>query len=121
MGKWLHQYMKLNDINPLIIDPNMDKAPDDGSFITGYADHVTLKKAGLANANGIVAGTDSDSDNLNILMSAQVMNPTVFTIVRQNHHENQLAFDAAHADLILQSSLTTARRILKYLISPHIQ
>ncbi|MEW8645434.1 MAG: NAD-binding protein [Candidatus Thiodiazotropha endolucinida] len=121
MGKWLHQYMKLNDINPLIIDPNMDKAPDDGSFITGYADHVTLKKAGLAKANGIVAGTDSDSDNLNILMSAQVMSPTVFTIVRQNHHENQLAFDAAHADLILQSSLTTARRILKYLISPHIQ
>ncbi|MEW8028582.1 MAG: NAD(P)-binding protein [Candidatus Thiodiazotropha sp.] len=121
MGKWLHQYMKPNGINPLIIDPNADEAPDSDLFIHGHADHGTLERAGLARASGIVAGTDNDSDNLNILMSTQVVNPTVFTIVRQNYHENQLAFDAARADLIMQSSLTTARRILKYLISRHIQ
>jgi hypothetical protein len=49
------------------------------------------------------------------------LNPTAFTIVRQNDHENQLVFDAANVDLTLQSSLTTARRILKFLISPLIQ
>jgi hypothetical protein len=49
------------------------------------------------------------------------MNPDIFTIVRQNRHENQIAFDAANANLVLQSSLTTARRVLKHLISPQIQ
>ena len=42
-------------------------------------------------------------------------------IVRQNHHENELAFNAASADLIMQPSLVTARRILLQLISPLIQ
>ncbi|MCU7843857.1 MAG: NAD-binding protein [Candidatus Thiodiazotropha sp. (ex Monitilora ramsayi)] len=121
MGKWLRQYMKLNAIEPLVIDPNLDKDQETSCFIKGYADHGTLERAGLTNARGIVAGTDSDSDNLNIMMSAQVVNPTVFTIVRQNHHENQLAFDSARADLIVQTSLTTGRRILKHLISPQIQ
>ena len=41
--------------------------------------------------------------------------------MRQNDHENQLVFDAADVGLILQSSLTTARRILKHLISPQIE
>ncbi|MCU7930471.1 MAG: NAD-binding protein [Candidatus Thiodiazotropha sp. (ex Codakia rugifera)] len=121
MGQWLHKYMKLNSINPLIIDPDIESSSGIDRFIKGYADHGTLSDAGLDTAAGIVAGTDNDSDNLNILMSAQVLNPKAFTIVRQNHHANQLAFDAASVDLILQSSLTTGRRILKYLISPHIQ
>ena len=54
-------------------------------------------------------------------MCAHSLRPNAFTIVRQNSHDNQIAFDAANADLILQSSLTTARRILKHLISPQIQ
>ncbi|MCU7865995.1 MAG: NAD-binding protein [Candidatus Thiodiazotropha sp. (ex Lucinoma borealis)] len=121
MGQWLHKYMKLNSINPLIIDPDLEGSTGIDRFIKGYADHGTLSDAKLDTAAGIVAGTDNDSDNLNILMSTQVLNPNAFTIVRQNHHANQLAFDAASVDLILQSSLTTGRRILKYLISPHIQ
>jgi Trk K+ transport system NAD-binding subunit len=42
-------------------------------------------------------------------------------VVRQNHHENELAFNAASADLIMQPSLVTARKILLRLISPLIQ
>jgi len=121
MGRWLHRHMKLNNINPLIIDPDVEEAPGVDRFIKGYADHGRLAEARLDQAEGIVAGTDSDSDNLNILMSVRVLKPSAFTIVRQNHHENQLAFDAANVDLILQTSLTTGRRILKHLISPHIQ
>jgi len=49
------------------------------------------------------------------------LNPDIFTIVRQNRHENQIAFDCANANLVLQSSLTTARRVLKHLISPQVQ
>jgi hypothetical protein len=41
-------------------------------------------------------------------------------VVRQNHHENELAFNAANADLIMQPSLITARNILFDLLSPLI-
>lgn len=121
MGHWLHRHMKNININPLIIAPDTEGVSEDDRFINGVADHSKLIEAKLDQAEGIVAGTDNDSDNLNILMSVRVLNPGVFTIVRQNEHENQLAFDAANVDLVLQTCLTTGRRILKHLISPHIQ
>lgn len=121
MGQELHNRLVHHGIEVVIIDPDTSECDAPGRVVQGYADHDTLRKAGVEEAAGIVAGTDSDSDNLGILVCTRHLNPQAFTVVRQNQHENQLAFDAAQADLILQSSLTTARRILKTLISPLIQ
>ncbi len=121
MGKWLHKYFERHGIHPVIIDPDVEEVPGPSRIIKGHADHQTLEQAGIQQVAGIVAGTDSDHDNLSILMSVRSLRPNAFTIVRQNSHDNQVAFNAARADLILQSSLTTARRILKHLISPQIQ
>ena len=121
MGKWLHKYFERHGIHPVIIDPDVEEVPGPSRIIKGHADHQTLEQAGIQQAAGIVAGTDSDHDNLSILMCVRSLRPSAFTIVRQNSHDNQVAFNAARADLILQSSLTTARRILKHLISPQIQ
>jgi Trk K+ transport system NAD-binding subunit len=121
MGRWLHKYFERHDIHPVIIDPDVEAVPGASRVINGRANHGLLEEAGIQHAAGIVAGTDNDHDNLSILMCVQTLRPNAFTIVRQNTHENQIAFDAARADLILQSSLTTARRILKHLISPQIQ
>ena len=105
----------------MIIDSDVEEVPGPSRIIKGHADHQTLEQAGIQQVAGIVAGTDSDHDNLSILMCVRSLRPNAFTIVRQNSHDNQVAFNAARADLILQSSLTTARRILKHLISPQIQ
>ena len=121
MGKWLHKYFERHGIHPVIIDPDVEEVPGPCRIIKGHADHGTLEEAGIQQVAGIVAGTDSDHDNLSILMCIRSLRPNAFTIVRQNSHDNQVAFNAARADLILQSSLTTARRILKHLISPQIQ
>lgn len=121
MGQELHSRLVQHGIEVVVIDPDVDACSIPGKVVRGYADYDTLKEAGVEQAAGIVAGTDSDSDNLGILVSVHHLNSKLFTVVRQNKHENQLAFDAARASLILQSSLTTARRILKILISPLIQ
>jgi hypothetical protein len=123
MGHWFRKYMAAHGIYPRIIDPHLESADPIGSekIIRAHADRATLREAGIENVAGIVAGTDDDSDNLSILLSTEALNPGAFTIVRQNDHVNQIAFDAANVDLVLQSSLTTARRILKHLISPLIQ
>ena len=123
MGQWFRKYMTDQGIRSIVIDPDIDidGVTGPGKIIHAHADRSTLKEAGIEHVAGIVAGTANDSDNLSILLSAEALNPDAFTIVRQNDHENQIAFDAAKVDLTLQSSLTTARRILKFLISPLIQ
>ena len=121
MGKWLHKYLVRHGIHPVIIDPEAEDIPDAARLVRGPANRITLEQAGIQHAAGIVAGTDSDHGNLNILMSVRALRPNAFTILRQNSHVNQVAFDAAEVELVLQSSMTTARRILKHLISPHIQ
>ena len=121
MGKWLNKYFAEQGIHATIVDPHIEDTPENSKVIREHADHQTLLEADIENAAGVLAGTNHDGDNLGILMCVNALNPKAFTIVRQNDHENQLAFDAAHADLTLQSSLTTARRILKFLISPMIQ
>jgi voltage-gated potassium channel len=121
MGTWLYEYFDRHGIHPVVIDIDVSKVPKTSRAIEGEANHDSLEEAGIQHAAGIVAGTDQDHDNLSILMCAHSLRPNAFTIVRQNLHDNQIAFDAAKADLILQSSLTTARRILKHLISPQIQ
>ncbi len=121
MGKWLYRHFVLNGIRPVIIDPRAEEVEGAVRIIRKHANRESLQEAGLDHAAGVVAGTDSDHDNLAILMSVAAIRPDAFTIVRQNKHENQVAFDAANAKLVLQSSLTTARRVLKHLISPHVQ
>ena len=121
MGRWLHKYFVKHGIRPVIIDPDAGEVAGATKIIHGHANLKSLREAGIEHCAGIVAGTDHDHDNLSILMSVRALRPGAFTIMRQNTHENQIAFDAANAGLILQSSLTTARRILKHLISPQIQ
>ena len=89
-----------------------------GNVVAGRATATTLEKAGIHEASGIVAGTNNDYDNLAIVVTARALNPRIFSVVRQNRHENQAVFAAAHADLIMQPSLVSARRILLLLIAP---
>ena len=45
----------------------------------------------MEKAAGLVVGTNSDTSNLDILLSAQRFKSDAFLIVRQNQHENELA------------------------------
>lgn len=123
MGYWIHRYLQAHGVGVCIIDPEVDaQGAEEGTvMLQAHADHSALETAGIDDAAGVVAATNRDSDNLSTLLAVTELNPDAFRIVRQNSHENQVAFDAARADLVLQHSLTTARRILKLLISPLVQ
>ena len=88
------------------------------NVIAGRATQATLSEADVQGTAGIVAGTNSDSHNLSILVNARALNPEIFVIVRQNLHANEVVFEAAKADFIMQPSLVSARRILFLLIAP---
>ncbi len=118
MGSCIQRQLAAHNVATAVIDPNVEDAAEAQQTICGHADVETLATAGLDGAAGLVAGTDSDTNNLDILLSAQRFKSDAFLIVRQNQHENELAFKAASADLIMQASLVTARNILLRLIAP---
>ena len=117
MGKALHD--KLREHSRIsVIDRDEGLRVAGGKRVLGHVDRNTLADANLADAVGLVAGTSNDEENLRILLSARAVNPEAFLIVRQNRHENELAFNAADANLIMQPSLVLARHILLFLLMP---
>lgn len=121
LGRWLYRSLSEWGVKVIVIDPDADATSAVDEQITGLATRANLQLAGVGEAVGVIAATNSDADNLAILLAARSINPEASLIVRQNSHENELAFNAASADLIMQPSLVTARRILLRLISPMIQ
>ena len=121
MGRHLFKALSSRGVQVIVIDPHIESASEVGDKIVGHATKDNLDKAGARSAAGIVAATNNDTDNLGILINARNLNPHLFLVVRQNNHENEVAFNAANANLIMQPSLVAARRILLMLISPLIQ
>ena len=119
MGGEIRESLARMGIRSVVIDPEVD--PEDAEkagFIVDRANQGALRAAGVETAAGIVAGTNIDADNLSIVLNARALNPDIFVVVRQNRHRNQMLFERAEADLIMQPSLVSARRILFLLIAP---
>ncbi len=117
MGREVYKVLSEFGLSVAVISEGEAEAPVD-IFIRGSATAKTLKAAGIEHAVGVVAATDDDGRNLSILINARALNPKVFMIVRQNRYQNEPAFSAANADIIMQPSLITARRILFMLTAP---
>lgn len=120
MGREVYKVLTGFGLSVAVIDEGEAREPVD-IFIRGSATAKTLRAAGIERAVGVVAATDDDGRNLSILINARASNPEVFMIVRQNQHQNEPAFGAANADIIMQPSLITARRILFMLTAPLLQ
>ncbi len=117
MGREVYRALHNLGVETAVIDPR-PPAEEVDIYIQGRATAKTLKAAGIRKAVGVVAANDDDGRNLSIIINARGLNPGVFMIVRQNRHQNEVAFEAADADIIMQPSLVTARNILFRLTAP---
>ncbi len=120
MGRCIDESLTALGISTVVIDPDINpgEAARRDDRIAGRASQAALLQAGIKEAAGIVVGTNSDPANLSVVLNARALNPGIFVLVRQNRHRNQMLFSAAEADLIMQPSLVSARRILFQLIAP---
>ena len=126
-GQSLFTHICKQNIPVTIIDPSEDareqflNRPENknNDFIigTGFDAH-TLTLAGIEHAVGLVSGTDDDSNNLSIVMTAREINENIFVVARQNKKTNQQLFEASKADIIMQPSDIIARKIRTLLTSP---
>ncbi len=102
-----------------IIDPAHEAGEDKAAGIRRVrgrgTDRQTLHAAGIAEASGIVAGTDNDTANLAIAIAARQLKPELFVIVRQNIVANRPLFDALSADMTMVSSQIVANECVSIL------
>ncbi len=119
MGMEANLILTLNGVKTAVIDPHSRKKEEEiETYIEGGVNAKTLMQAGIENAVGLLAAANDDGQNLSVLLNARSLNPNLFTIVRQNSHQNELAFAKADADMIMQPTLVSARKILLILIAP---
>lgn len=116
-GRAVNRYLEYEGIPTVIIEPNPQQAPE-GAVVGRGTEAVTLREAGIDKAAGLVAGADSDINNLSIIMTAKELNPSLYGVARQNRRANDAVFDAAPADLVMQASRIIVWRILPLLTTP---
>lgn len=98
-------------------DPEKRDVPS-GSILGSPTEASSLKKAGISDAVGIMAGTDNDPNNLSTLMTALELNPNIFTVARQNSSQSDAIFNAAALDLVMQRGDAVAHKIFALIRTP---
>jgi Trk K+ transport system NAD-binding subunit len=105
-------------LSATIIDPD-PPFTEQQRFVQGYGTEAgTLTQAGVADAVGIVAGTDDDVNNLSIAMTARALNPRIFVVIRQNLQANRALFSAFRAEITMVSAEIIADECVALISTP---
>jgi voltage-gated potassium channel Kch len=116
-GRALETPLRGEGISLTIIDTN-PAALARGDVVGVATDADVLEAADLRRASGIIAGTDSDITNLGILINARAVNPSIFTVLRQNEDINHPLVAAAQPDLLMEKSRIVIRQLAIDLTTP---
>lgn len=101
-----------------VIDPAVKAAADVHVVNGGGAREDMLTLAGVTDVAGVVAGTNNDSVNLAIAITARKLNPDIFLVARQNLVSNAPLFDALQADMTMISNQIIANECVAILQTP---
>ncbi|MEA3498411.1 MAG: NAD-binding protein [Campylobacterota bacterium] len=124
LGKYIYKMLKANNIDITFIEVNdkgMDKVPgkkQDHVIIDDADDKKVLKRAGIEDADVLIAGTDNDTKNLSILATARRLNPKILTITRENELDDFSIFHNAKIDYLFIPENTLINNISNALINP---
>jgi voltage-gated potassium channel len=121
-GSRVVELMIKHQLHVTVVDVHEDRLPDYEHAVLGRGTEAhTLEAAGVADAQGIVAATGDDIDNLSIIMTARNLNPRLFVIARQERRQNNGLFDSSGADLVALRSRIVARHALQFVATPLLQ
>jgi Trk K+ transport system NAD-binding subunit len=79
---------------------------------------ANLRAAGIEHACGLIAGTDSDSNNLAVVNAARRLQKKLFVVVRQNHADNRSLVEAARPDMEFVQSQVMTHECVQLLTTP---
>ena len=90
-------------------------------FVDGSAtEDEDLREAGLERATGLVASSDSDSDNLYITLSARAARPDLLIVARASDEDAAKKLRLAGADRVVQPYSTAGKEMAKLVLRPQV-
>ena len=90
-------------------------------FIDGSGtEDEDLQAAGLERARGLVASSDSDSDNLYITLSARAARPNLLIVARASDEDAAKKLKLAGADRVVQPYSTAGKEMAKLVLRPQV-
>jgi Trk K+ transport system NAD-binding subunit len=102
MGKAIKEKLDFHGIESMVIDEHAlptQEMQDNSTFISANADDKdVLLYAGIEDASVLIAGTQSDIDNISIVITAQKLNPNLYLIARENTMKDVSIFESANID-----------------------
>lgn len=116
-GSTVARHLQAEGITTRIIEPKAGIAPPEAIVGAGTSQEA-LVAAGCREAAGLIAGTDTDTSNLAIAMTARTTNERIFIVARENRDKNHPLFIAAPVDLIVETSRLLVNRIFAELTNP---
>ncbi len=121
-GALMVEQLEASGLPVTVVDVHPDRLPAYDNAVLGRGTEAhTLEAAGIVDAEGIIAGTGDDIDNLSIIMTARNLNPRLFFVARQERRQHDALFDSSGTDLVARRSLIVARRILSVVSTPLLQ
>lgn len=119
-GEEVTQAIAASGFRITVVDPD-ETALEGLDVVRGLgSDADTLRRAGLAEAEGIVAGTDDDVANLAMAMAARKLRPGIFVIARQNRAHNRALFEAFGAEMTMVPNEIVAHECIALLRARHL-
>jgi len=119
LGKAVREYITIEGVKTRLIEADTEATGAPPDTIKGRGTEAnTLLEADIQNAVGVIAGTDNDSNNLSILITARYLNPGLFTVARQNHQKKDPIFKAADIGMIMQPGTIVSQYILGLILAP---
>ena len=105
-GALMAEQLEASGLPVTVVDVHPERLPAYEKAVLGRGTEAhTLEAAGIAEAEGIIAATGDDMDNLSILMTARNLNPRLFFVARQDRRQHDELFDSSGADLVARRSL----------------
>jgi voltage-gated potassium channel len=107
-----------------IDDTNIDKLKEHGftvDMVVGDAtENEVLEKAMIKTAKGLFATTNSDNDNIVIVLTAKQLNPDLRVVARCNDTKNIEKIRRAGADTVVALNYIGGLRMASEMLRPHV-
>jgi voltage-gated potassium channel len=119
MARAIRHRLRGTEAEIWLVDTVLDEGCDSARSVQGDpTDIATLRRAGIEQADVLVAATAQDLDNLAVVMAARALNPALFVIAHQTQRRNTPMFRASRVDLLVSSSHLIATEVLRHTRAP---
>ncbi len=125
VGRRVAEEFRASDVPYLVLDFHEDAlaaAQEDGALLLegDATKDENLRRAGLERARGLVAASDSDADNLYVVLSARSARPDLTIVARASGADAERKLALAGADRIVLPYTTAGRVMANLVLKPQV-